>query len=149
MGSDFQQFTCEESGSYTITLIAWQYDPSCADTARHTIIAYDSLLVQIPNILTANEDGVNDYFGLTCNTKCKVSVVIVNRYGGPVYNFEGELIEGFNPMWDGKFNGKYCTEGTYFYKIGIQAWKPSKTDPTQGEWNTDIDIKSGFVVLEK
>jgi gliding motility-associated-like protein len=149
MGSDFQQFTCEESGSYTITLIAWQYDPSCADTARHTVIAYDSLIVQFPNILTANGDGVNDYFGLTCNTKCKVSVVIVNRYGGPVYNFEGELIEGFNPMWDGKFKGEYCTEGTYFYKINLQAWNPSKTDPTQGEWNTEVDVKSGFVVLEK
>jgi hypothetical protein len=59
MGAVLESYTCDPSGIYTIELIAWQYDPSCADTFPLSVTAVDRLIV--PTAFTPDGDGVNDF----------------------------------------------------------------------------------------
>jgi gliding motility-associated-like protein len=118
-GSTFTNFTLTQTGLYTVELVAWQFDPVCADTATLSITAFDSLMVQVPNILTANDDHINDFFTLTTNLPLKGTVSILNRWGEVVYTYNGKLQQGETVLWDGKFDGKNVTEGTYFYRIEL------------------------------
>lgn len=69
---------------------------------------YDSLIMDIkpfPNAFTPNDNGVNDVFlkGL--------DLQIINRWGEILY--EGK--DG----WDGTFNGKKVSPGTYYYIVKL------------------------------
>jgi gliding motility-associated-like protein len=118
-GGTFSNFTAIQTGSYLIELIAWQFDPACADTATLSITAFDSLMVQVPNIITANDDLINDFFSLITNLPLKGAVSILNRWGEVVYTYNGTFQQGQTVLWDGKFDGKNVTEGTYFYAIKL------------------------------
>jgi len=88
--------------------------------------------VDIPNVFTPNNDGVNDWFqikagdayvGLTCS--------IYNRYGGLVYRFYG-----LNGSWDGYSHaGEPCVEGIYFAIIELE-----KADETKEVFQGNIQI---------
>lgn len=119
-GNSFPNFTATQTGSYLIELIAWQFDPACADTATLTISAFDSLMVHVPNIITANNDLVNDFFTVNTNLPLKGKVTILNRWGEVVYAYDGKLQQGQTQLWDGKFKGSEVMEGTYFYAIELQ-----------------------------
>ena len=119
-GNSFPNFTATQTGSYLIELIAWQFDPACADTATLTISAFDSLMVHVPNIITANNDLVNDFFTVNTNLPLKGKVTILNRWGEVVYAYDGKLQLGQTQLWDGKFKGSEVMEGTYFYAIELQ-----------------------------
>ena len=118
-GSTFSNFTATQTGNYLIELVAWQFDPACADTATLSITAFDSLMVQVPNILTANNDHINDFFTFNTNLPLKGTVSILNRWGEVVYTYNGKLQQGETVLWDGKFDGKNVTEGTYFYTVEL------------------------------
>jgi gliding motility-associated-like protein len=118
-GSSFTNFTATQTGTYLIELIAWQFDLACADTATLSITAFDSLIVQVPNIITPNDDHINDFFTLTTNLPLKGTVSILNRWGEVVYTYKGKFQQGETVLWDGKFGGKNITEGTYFYGIEL------------------------------
>ena len=119
-GNSFPNFTATQTGSYLIELIAWQFDPACADTTYITITAFDSLMVHVPNIITANNDLVNDFFTVNTNLPLKGKVTILNRWGEVVYAYDGKLQQGQTQLWDGKFKGSEVMEGTYFYAIELQ-----------------------------
>jgi len=55
----------------------------------------------IPNAFTPDGDGVNDIFARGFNVR------VINRWGQELYNGK----EG----WDGNFNGKEVSPGTYYY----------------------------------
>lgn len=118
-GSAFTNFTATQTGTYLIELIAWQFDLACADTATLSITAFDSLIVQVPNIITPNDDHINDFFTLTTNLPLKGTVSILNRWGEVVYTYKGKFQQGETVLWDGKFGGKNITECTYFYGIEL------------------------------
>ncbi|MDQ3191821.1 MAG: gliding motility-associated C-terminal domain-containing protein [Bacteroidota bacterium] len=58
-------------------------------------------IVPIANAFTPNGDGINDVF------LNKMDLIIMNRWGQ-------ELYRGFDG-WDGTFNGKKVSSGTYYY----------------------------------
>lgn len=68
----------------------------------------------IPNIITANGDGVNDLFSLqNWNPSLTVSLKIVNRWGNVVYENND-----YQNNWKGNdISGKQLSEGVYFYTI--------------------------------
>ena len=105
----------DSTGVYEIELVVWQYDPVCADTAFHSLLVYDSLIVDIPNIFTPNSDGVNDFFEITINQPVKADIVILNRWGNGVFSYNGNLNAGENPLWFPENN----SEGVYFYRINL------------------------------
>ena len=106
---------------YNIQLIAWQYDPSCADTFSINIQSPALLLLSAPNIITPNNDQVNDFFTLEVNRPVMAKISILNRWGSEVYSYNGFINTGQKEIWDGKINSEMVSEGTYFYQIEAEA----------------------------
>ncbi|MFZ2205563.1 MAG: gliding motility-associated C-terminal domain-containing protein, partial [Minisyncoccia bacterium] len=75
-----------------------------------TIIVCDHEL-EIPNIFTPNNDGINDVFKITTKNITTLNCKIYNRWGILV----GELTK-INEGWDGRStSGLQCTTGVYYY----------------------------------
>ncbi len=87
--------------------------------------------LEIPNVFTPNNDGINDQFLVDAKNLSEFNLVIVNRWGQVVFESND-----LNKSWDGKYKNEMCNEGTYFYiatgkSLNDQAYK-----------------KQGFVQLE-
>lgn len=87
------------SGATSLTEVAFQ--------------GYDGLL-DMPNIFTPNEDGVNDFltppkfYGIS-----NIHIEIFNRWGNSIYSSNQDELK-----WDGKNkNGIPCSAGVYYYLI--------------------------------
>lgn len=96
-------------GPSTITLYAYSAN-GCYDSMTMTI----EWPFVVPNVITANGDGVNDYFiiaGLAPNSK----LIILNRWGNLVYTSDN-----YSNNWDGRDkSGLYVTEGVYTYVLEL------------------------------
>ncbi|MCF8415012.1 MAG: gliding motility-associated C-terminal domain-containing protein [Crocinitomicaceae bacterium] len=143
-GTSLNAYTFNTSGNYTIELVAWQFDPTCADTFSLTISVYDSVIIQIPNVFTPNNDGINDHFSLNSNFELQADVSIVNRWGNEVFSFTGNINAGTTNLWDGKdiFTQIPVFDGTYFYKITFTAPEGSSLPFETGTFPIS---KEGFV----
>lgn len=70
------------------------------------------VVLEIPNIFTPNNDGLNEIFTFKeAQGVHDFSISIYNRWGNCVYSGENT----FN--WDGTNNNEPVTEGIYFYRI--------------------------------
>lgn len=103
------------SGLYTLT--ASNFCGSVTDTA--------SLLVEIcaiPNVITPNGDGVNDYFYTRyADNYADVSLIIYNRWGRVVYK-----TDAYQNDWKGEnMNDNTISDGVYYY---IMVWNEGKED---------------------
>jgi len=68
---------------------------------------------ELPNVITLNGDGVNDFFKPIKNRFIRdIDLKVYNRWGNLVFETTDPAI-----MWDGKvaMSKVLCTEGTYFY----------------------------------
>jgi gliding motility-associated-like protein len=70
----------------------------------------------IPNVFTPNQDGVNDEFFITSKGLIEYNIVIVNRWGNPVFESTNA-----NEAWDGTSGGEQCTDGVYFYILKAKS----------------------------
>ena len=66
--------------------------------------------INIPNVFTPNNDGVNDVFKIE-GLSDDFSLIIFNRWGERVFHTNNANME----FWNGKLNGKNCSDGVYFY----------------------------------
>lgn len=117
LGNSLPNFVFDTSGSYWVELLAWQNDPVCADTFVLLIIAYDSLVLQIPNVFSPNGDGTNDAYTLTSNVPVSVNYSIVNRWGQTMISKTVQFGPGKTVLWDTSNSSTDITDGTYFYSI--------------------------------
>jgi gliding motility-associated-like protein len=71
-------------------------------------------LIAIPNVFTPNSDGTNDFFFPDTS-----GGIIVNELS--IYDRWGILIYQSIPAqpWNGKFDNKDCSDGTYYYLIVV------------------------------
>ncbi len=100
-------------GTYTVMLIATK--GTCVDTAYRTVKVDAPSKMEVPNVFTPNGDGSNDVFFMKVANLKNISAVILDRWGGKVY--ETTSTTG-NIAWDGKnFAGVECAAGVYFYII--------------------------------
>ena len=106
------------AGCYAITAIdsfnneSLQSIKVCADNCPE---------FELPNVLTANGDGINDFFKAIKNKYVKdIDLKIYNRWGNLIY-------ETTDPdfKWDGKTiqTKQLATEGTYFYVCSVNEIK--------------------------
>lgn len=105
---------------------------SALDSVYIEVIAACS--VEVPNVFTPNNDGINDVFKLISNEGFEqLSCYILNRWGAVIRSFDQANFE-----WDGKDKaGNKMMEGVYFYII-------------KGQFNGGEPIeKQGFVTLER
>jgi len=107
------EHTFTKEGSYKVMLVA--EDSGCTDTAYKIIDATGGLLIFIPNVITANDDGLNDEFVISYTKSAlkKMHGSIWNRWGEKIYEFD--MPDG--KWWDGKFKGNIVQEDTYVYII--------------------------------
>lgn len=112
-------FTFDTAGTYIVTLVA-TINGQCADTFSLSVWVYDSLQVHIPNIITPNNDGTNDWFSIQVNAPITGSVSILNRWGNTVYSSDVKANnKGTIQLWDGKTNQQEVVEGTYYYRFQL------------------------------
>jgi gliding motility-associated-like protein len=85
----------------------------------------DCLDIFLPNVITPNGDGINDFFTISfgesscpCEIK-EVSLVVYNRWGKEVfYFFDPDY--AFNELkWRGETGEKEVSESCYYYRAEI------------------------------
>ncbi len=124
MPSVIHQYT--ETGLYKTRLIINDTLLQCSDTLNQIIFVSDSL--EIPNVFTPNNDGINDLFTIRAEENSYISIWIYNRWGNLIYKDTAPII-----IWDGKTSsGMEIKEDIYFYIVLVK------------ESNTIIEEKQGF-----
>jgi gliding motility-associated-like protein len=79
--------------------------------------------LEIPNILTPNDDGINDYWVIkNIDLYPNNAVRIFDRDGRMVYS---KL--GYDNSWNGMFNGFPLPEDTYYYVLYLDSNKGKET----------------------
>ncbi|MFN5910611.1 MAG: gliding motility-associated C-terminal domain-containing protein [Bacteroidota bacterium] len=120
---DGQTFTTEsitygfsEEGEFPVTLFVTDAN-GCISSITQLITVYGT--INVPNVITANADGVNDFFiveGLKPNT----ALTVVNRWGNVVYE-----TPNYTNDWDGTdLTGQKLLEGVYTYVLTPENDKP-------------------------
>jgi gliding motility-associated-like protein len=108
-GETSQTILVEEAGLYNLTINTG----ACilTDTVEVIGTAGEGMLY-IPNTITANNDGLNDFFEVKGSNIYSFQIRIYNRWGELIY-------ESVDPTfaWDGKYNEQPVPEGTYVYVI--------------------------------
>lgn len=115
---------------YTIVLTGNTCNTTIEKTVSITALM-DTLHILIPNIITPNNDALNDCFSPALSSEfsnCS-EITIYNRWGNAVFKKE----KGEEKCWDGKnkSDNTYLDAGTYFYILKV----------------SDVDIKHGTVTL--
>lgn len=115
---------CNDTTAVTVTIVtcgctdpaATNYNPNAVMNDGSCV--YPTPTVEAPNVITINNDGVNEYFFLKTTYAESIELVIVNRWGNKV--FEGHGDQNNTPQWDGKdASGKLISEGVYFYTYKV------------------------------
>lgn len=103
-----ETYTYLSSRNFTVTHYVETIN-GCRDTISKTVTVITRLI--IPNVMTPNGDGANDYFfidGLQFLENCELK--IYNRWGGVIYKSEN-----YQNNWD----GEGAADGTYFYILTV------------------------------
>ncbi len=105
-------------GEYKATLII-ESELTCSDSATVDITVLPSSL-QIPNVFTPNDDGINDYFVPDKKSLKFLDLQVFAKSGHRVchYRGDGEDLRDWQG-WDGRINNsdRRATPGAYFYVI--------------------------------
>jgi gliding motility-associated-like protein len=132
--------TYYKPGEYKVKLII-ESDKHCIDSLTFEKIVVEPSDLEIPNVFTPNDDGLNDRFMLRKVSLRYLSVEIFSRSGKMVYIFagEGESLRNWEG-WDGKVNNTSAdaTPGVYFYVIRALGWDDVEYDSRE---------QRGFVYL--
>lgn len=83
-------------------------------------ILYDTLIIKLntndivmPNIITPNNDGINDYLLIENECNYQIEFTVFSRWGAIVYNSNSETVQ-----WGGYTNaGVLVSPGVYYYII--------------------------------
>lgn len=116
-------YTFNDAGTYTVTLIAYNNLQQCADTATQTIIVLpqDTAGIFIPNVFSPNNDNINDLFEVKTKNASIELFEIYDRWGVIVFKSEIKNLTSEIISWAGRTtSGMECNAGTYFYVIKIK-----------------------------
>ena len=114
-GSVQNHFVVKQAGNYTVSV----HNACGSDNAAITITEMNCT-IHAPNAFSPNGDGINDTWMIPFLENypgCKVE--IFNRYGQRVF-----YAEGYYQAWNGTYNGKQLTYGTYYWMITLIPGKP-------------------------
>lgn len=94
-----------EGGSHTVYV---KDDFGCS------IAVYEVVVLNIPNVITPNNDGINDELDLSLlSSKPNFRFLLFDRYGAKIFSSE----ESPKMNWNGKVNGRNAASGTYWYVL--------------------------------
>lgn len=79
----------------------------------HLSLQADSSMLEVPNVFTPNDDGLNDLFYVATDGNNIYNLRIYSRTGMLVYKSESKSI-----IWDGRLpGGEEVEQGIYYYTI--------------------------------
>ena len=82
--------------------------------ASKTIFVENS--IEVPNVFSPDEDGVNDIFVVKSNGTQRIKLEIYTRNGDLIHEKTGPVV-----YWDGKLaSGNYASQGVYYYVVKTQ-----------------------------
>lgn len=128
-------FELNDIGEYSAFIISQYGCVSPPSTVNPTIVnLYNFDEFEFPNVITANNDGINDVLDLhayfqTCD---KYKIYIFNRWGHLIY----EQTESSSQFMGDTKDGKELEEGVYFYKMEYES-------------PLDSGTKNGFIHVVK
>lgn len=100
----------------------------------HCVGTLDFFTLKISNVITPNQDGINDVLDLkSLGNFNNFTGSIYDRYGVEMFRFTKE-----NPVWDGTVGGKRLSTATYWYKFNFQYPKSK----AQMNWSGWIMLKN-------
>lgn len=116
-GAFVPNLVLEQAGQYELTLVVTDAQ-GCNNSMTVTILVFDEIQIEIPNVFTPNNDGSNDFFGVATSISLPLNYSILNRWGNVVQT-ETLLTNDtqFTTLWDGKVGSAQATEGVYFYQF--------------------------------
>lgn len=96
------------------------YDACGYEVDSDFLLLYNRCPLVVPNVITANNDGVNDLFIIrNLDQYDRVELQIYNRWGEIVFE-----TDNYDNTWDGRDkNGNELIEGVYFYSVIPQSDK--------------------------
>lgn len=113
----FPTATVSSSIIYTVTATNPFGCSVSEDIELNVINTCDESLIEIQNIFTPNQDGINDNFTLRNN-------IFLNLQKISIYSRTGELVyesSNINDSWDGTYNGIPLNTGVYVYFIDAKC----------------------------
>lgn len=114
---DAVSHTFANQGTYNVVLTITN-EGGCTDVAFLDILVYDLAILNIPDVITPNGDGLNEEFKFGFNSIKTFECAIYTRWGNEVYRWN-DLTKG----WNGKNKGGQDEpEGTYFYVIKAEGY---------------------------
>ena len=116
-------FPSDEPGVYNVCLTVTSPE-SCASTFCQPVFVEGEFLVYLPNAITPDQDGSNDFFfarGTGLELTSDFTLLIFNRWGDLIFEAHDP-----NKPWDATHKGQMVQEDVY-------VWKMTVTDPYTGE----------------
>ncbi|MBK8341529.1 MAG: gliding motility-associated C-terminal domain-containing protein [Flavobacteriales bacterium] len=107
-------FPAELEGVYDVCLVAFSA-PSCSDTACLPLVVNPTLVVNIPNAFTPDDDDINDTFHpvLVGVDPDHYLFQVFDRWGQPLFSTQDPL-----GAWNGRFMGnEEVPSGVYIWKL--------------------------------
>jgi len=104
-----------EIGSYQVTLTLENENCINVEIFNFTVVVPDYIFdVTVPNVITPNNDGKNDFFEIDFGAADFRELFVVNRWGDLVFTTQDSSI-----IWNGvdQKSGTTCTDGVYFYQL--------------------------------
>lgn len=111
-GATTNSITLADSGTVWIAAS----DSVCTQTDTVTVTLNQIIDVYLPSAFTPNDDGVNDKFGALSTEILDFELVIVNRFGGIVFQTNNPAI-----LWDGNTSSGPAPAGTYAYLVSFTS----------------------------
>lgn len=108
-GSTATSFTATVAGSYFVTV---SDELGCSGSDSVDVTEFCQTILNVPNVFSPNNDGINDVFRVEYLAVSDFSLLIFNRWGHKVF-------ESTDPgrAWDGTSNNGPLPESTYYYLI--------------------------------
>ncbi len=114
-GSDFYSYLWNDGSTESILIVQeegiyWVEASDGRCFLSDSIIVASCSLLWIPNVFTPNSDGYNDEFYAVGAYVIDFEMVIFNRWGQIM-----KTLNNIEEKWDGRYNGKACADGVYYY----------------------------------
>ena len=118
---DVVNYTFPDSGWYDITLSVVN-ENGCVDEVTFDIYIEGIPEYEVGNVFTPNGDELNERFQPFTYSMVEANMKVFNRWGRPVYKFDGAIPLVDLWGWDGTINGgAKAAEGTYYYVLDLKG----------------------------
>ncbi len=99
---------------YTLTV---SDENGCQGSDEVIIRTDDVREIHAPNVISANNDGLNDFFNVFGNRAISTieTLSIYDRWGNKIFQEKNVPVNDQNTGWNGQFNGKKVNPGVYVW----------------------------------